>query len=81
MDINELISIIKKKNDKLLSLKKQARVEFTNKLNLILEQYSKENSIAMILKKENVIIGKTSLDASKEVLELFNSKGKKISIK
>ena len=35
----------------------------------------------MILKKENILIGKTNLDATVEVLGLFNDDIKKISIK
>ena len=35
----------------------------------------------MILKKENVLIGKTNLDATKDVLDLFNKNIKKISVK
>ena len=35
----------------------------------------------MILKKENILIGKTNLDATLEVLDLFNNNIKKISVK
>ena len=79
-DVRDYRSNINKKNDKLIKFKNQARVEFTNKLNIILTEYSKENSISMILKKENVIIGKTSLDVSSKILELFDERVKKISI-
>ena len=34
----------------------------------------------MILKKENILIGKTSLDATDDILNLFNQNVKKISI-
>ncbi len=81
MILKNIDQLLKKKNDKLINLKNQVRIEFTEKLNIILEDYSKNNSISMILKKENIIIGKTSLDASNEVLGLFDKRVKKISIK
>ena len=63
------------------SFKTKVRLEFTNNLNSILEDYSKKNSISMIFKKENILIGKTNLDATNDVLDLFNKKIKKISVK
>ena len=45
----------------------------------ILEEYAKSNSIDIILKKDNVLIGKTNLDISQNILELYNKKVKKIS--
>ena len=77
----EYNSIINKKNRDLNNFKTKVRLEFTINLNKILEDYSKKNSISMILKKENALIGKTNLDATKEVLDLFNKNVKKISVK
>jgi outer membrane protein len=56
------------------------RKEFFKSLRPILEDYAKENSIDIILKKENVLIGKTNLDISNNILEIFNKKIKKISV-
>ena len=78
-NLNEYNIIIKKKNNDLKTLKKKYRIEFSNKLKGILEDYSKKNSISMILSKENIIIGKTNLDATKDVLNLFDKSVKKIS--
>ena len=77
----EYNSIINKKNRDLNNFKTKVRLEFTINLNKILEDYSKKNSISMILKKENVLIGKTNLDATKDILDLFNKNIKKISVK
>jgi len=77
----EYNSIINKKNRDLNDFKTKVRLEFTKNLNKILEDYSKKNSISMILKKENVLIGKTNLDATKDILDLFNKNIKKISVK
>ena len=57
-------SKITKKNNELTNLQLKARKEFFNNLRPILEDYAKENSIDIILKKENVLIGKTNLDIS-----------------
>ncbi len=74
-------SKIKKENNELSTFQLKARKEFFKNLRPILEDYAKENSIDIILKKENVLIGKTSLDISKNILEIFDKKIKKISIK
>ena len=74
-------SKIKKENNELTNLQLKARKEFFNSLRPILEDYAKENSIDIILKKENVLIGKTNLDISNDILEIFDKKVKKISIK
>ena len=62
------------------SYKEKARVEFTNKLRPILEKFAKDNSISIILKKENLLIGRSNLDATKNILDLFNKDIKKLKI-
>ena len=71
---------IKKRNDELTNFQIRARAEFFNKLRPILEEYSKQNEISLILKKENILIGKTNLDISKTILDMFDKQIKKISI-
>ena len=66
---NEIIS---KKNKDLINFKKKSKKEFAKTLKTTLENYSKNNSISMILRKENLLIGKNSLDITKEILDLFN---------
>lgn len=74
-------SKIRNKNNALTKFQLDARKEFYISLQPILESYAKENSIDIILKNENVLIGKTSLDISKSILDLYNSKIKKITVK
>tara|TARA_B110001452_G_scaffold155574_1_gene129474 strand:- start:558 stop:1088 length:531 start_codon:yes stop_codon:yes gene_type:complete len=50
-------------------------------LNPILADYSEKNSISIILQKKNVIIGKSELDITKEILKLLDADIKKIKIK
>lgn len=79
-NIKEYNSIIKKKRNELSKLNNKVRTDFSNKLRPVLEEYSKENSIGMIIRKENLLIGKNTLDLTKGILEIFNKKVKKISI-
>ena len=79
-DLKDYNNKIKKENNELANFQLKARKEFFNSLRPILEKYAKDNSIDIILKKENVLIGKTSLDISKNILEIFNKEVKKISI-
>ena len=65
-------SIIAKKNKDLIDYQKKSKKEFATILKSTLEAYSKENSISMILRKENLLIGKNSLDVTEQILELFN---------
>jgi outer membrane protein len=58
---NELQKKQIKANQKMLSL-----------LNPILAKYSDENSISIILKKNNMVIGKTELDVTEEILKIVN---------
>ena len=64
--------IIAKKNKDLIEFQKKNKNEFAKTLKSTLETYSKENSISMILRKENLLIGKSNLDVTKDILDLFN---------
>ena len=48
-------------------------------LNNILANYAEKNSISLIIQKKNIVIGKSELDITKEVLDIFNSEVKSIS--
>ncbi len=71
---------INKKKNELTQYQLKVRKKFFDNLRPILESYAKENSIDVILKKENVLIGKTKLDISQDILDLFNKEIKKISV-
>ena len=62
----------------------KTKVEATNKLlntiNPILVEYSNKNSISMIFQKKNIIIGKSELDITDEILKIVDSKINKIKI-
>ena len=50
-------------------------------LNLILSEYSAKNSISLIIDKKNIIIGKSELDVTNQIMELLNKKIKKVDLK
>ena len=72
-----------KKNNMINNFKK-LKVDNTNKLsksiNVILVEYSKDNSISIILQKKNLIIGKTELDITDKIIKIVNKKVSKFQI-
>lgn len=86
-EISKLRNNVKNYNndrkEKINSLTKK-RLESMEKiiktLTPILADYSKEKDISMIMDKKNIIIGKTELNITKEILSLLDNKIKKIKI-
>ncbi len=44
-------------------------------------EYSKKNSISLVITKQSIIIGKTELDVTNDILELLNKKITKLELK
>ena len=61
-----LNNFIKKKDEKLNN--------FLIKINPLIEEYMKANSIDLILEKNQIFIGNTSKDISEEILKIVNNK-------
>ena len=78
--IKEYNKIISTKNNKLVEYKNSTKIEFLKSLSKIVQDYATNNSIEMIIKKDNILIGKNNLDATKDVLDLFNKNVKTIEI-
>ena len=70
----------KKKNAELNQLRNIAGSKILNHINEILTKYSENKSISLIIEKKNVVIGKTDLDVTSDVLSLLNKKIKKIEL-
>ena len=72
-----------KRRDLINSLTKK-RVDAQNKLikaiNPILADYSKKNSISMIIQKKNIIIGKSELEITSDILEILDKSLKTIDL-
>ena len=69
------------KNNDLKKIRNDAGNEILKIINIILSKYSTENKISIIMEKKNIIIGKTELDISNNILNLLNEKIKKVEIK
>ena len=73
----------KERNDSINNLNNQ-RLNATQKMMTlirpILSEYSDNNSISLIIQKRNIIIGKTSLDITDDILKIIDKKIEKISL-
>ena len=75
-------SIKKKKDiDELKELKRNNTSRFILEINTILLKYSEENKISLILHKKNIVLGKSDLDISEDVVKLINIKIKEFKVK
>ena len=79
--INKMNDLISKKTDELNKFKKNVETSFSKELNLIVEKYSTENSIDMILDKSNLLMARKELNITQQVINLFNENVKEINIK
>ena len=77
---NEYRILRKEKIDKITKQRLSATSKIIKELRPILAEYSDKNSIAIIVAKKNVIIGKTELDITKDILILLDEKIKKIIV-
>ena len=78
------INAYNQKKNKMIKNFNKLKVDNTNKLsksiNVILVEYSKDNSISFILQKKNLIIGKTELDITDKIIKIVNKKVSKFKI-
>ena len=68
------------KNSEINKLRLNAGNKILKIVNEILSKYSEENGISLIIDKKNIIIGKTQLDVTSEILTLLNKKINKVEI-
>ena len=86
---NEVIKLRKKINDyninknkelkKLNEKKNSLQNKFMEKINPIIADYASNNNISIVIRKEYMIIGKTELDISNNILKIVNQKIKEIN--
>ena len=57
-----------------------ASTKLIKKLTPILEEYSKKNSISLIIQKKNIVIGKKNIDITPEIFDIVNKEIKDIKI-
>ena len=70
----------KKFNDSINKKRLDATSELVSLIQPILAEYANNNSISIIFQKKNIIIGKTELDITEDVLKILNENHKKIII-
>ena len=71
----------KKMIEKFNILKVENTNNFLKLVNPILAKYSTENKISIILQKKDLIIGKTELDITDEIITIINNEIKEFKIK
>ena len=79
---NEVKTYNKKRKkilDELNKKKVQSSKKVFEKLNPILTDYMKTNSISLILRKKDIIVGKKSLDITSGIIELLNKEIQEIN--
>ena len=69
-----------KSSNEITKSRVNASTRLISKLTPILEEYSKKNSIRIIVQKKNIVMGKKEDDITKDILELINQKVKSIKI-
>jgi len=79
------VNIYNQNRKKMITDFNKLKVDSTNKLlnqiNPILTRFSNENKIAIILQKKDLIIGKSELDITNEIIKIVNSEIKEFKIK
>jgi outer membrane protein len=79
---SNVVNFKKEINDTKIKIDR-SRLEATQKilevLNPILSEYSAKNSISLIIQKKNIVIGKTELDITSQILDLVNLKIKSVN--
>ena len=78
--ITELNLKVSNKQKEFVLFKNKIENNFSKSLNILLEEFSSNNSINIILKRENLLMAKKDLDITKVIFELFNEKITKIEI-
>ena len=73
---------VKKENfrKEMAQKKLKATGQMVSSLNKILGQYADKNSISLIIQKKNIVIGKSDMDITKQILEIFNKEVKDVKL-
>ena len=80
----EKLNSYKKKRQEKIDLVTKKRMKATANLlkviNPILSNYSKENGISIILREQDIVLAKTNLNITRQIIETVNLKIKKIDL-
>ena len=72
-EVRDKSELTKSKRDKALK-------KILSELNVLLSNYSNENELTFIIDQKNIIIGRTDLNVTNEILKLIDLKLKKVSL-
>ena len=67
-------------NNKSKELLMSSHSKLIKSLNPIFSEYAKKNDISMLIQKKNIIMGKTDLDITEDILIIVNKEIKMINI-
>ena len=79
-EISNYQNDLNKTSNEIAKSRVKASTKLISKLTPILEEYSKKNSIRIIVQKKNIVMGKKEDDITKDILELINQKVKSIKL-
>ena len=79
-DISKYQKERNKTSNEIANSRIKASTKLISKLTPILEEYSKKNSIRIIVQKKNIVMGKKEDDITNDILELINQKVKTIKL-
>ena len=77
--INDFNNQRKQFNNQINNKRLKGSKDLVKSLHQILADYASENQLSLILQKKNIIIGKTNLDITKSIMEIFNKKVKNVN--
>ena len=78
--INNYKKYRQEKIDSVSKKKIDATSKLLKEITPILTDFSKKNKISLILKKKDIVLGRTDLEITNAIIEIVNSKVKKISL-
>ena len=82
--LNKDFEIFKNNGNKKIELVKAKRnigmKKILDELSILLSEYSKKNELTFIMDQNNIIMGKTDLNITNEIIKLLNLKLKKITL-
>lgn len=79
--VNKYRDVRNKKIRETNSKKVNAEAILIKSLTPILANYLEDNNISLVIQKKNIIIGKSELDITKDIIEILDKKTKKIKLK
>ncbi len=79
-DLKKKINDFQKKkrliNEKFNKMRLDKTNEMVQSLNLILSKYAEENEISLVIQKKFIVIARSGLDITNEILKIFNKENK-----